>query len=238
MASIIDAFEESFHDHNAFIKFVIFAIPVYYCIDLFSKESMLFGPMSSIVFILLFGFLIKCTYNVRNGKNYVLPNFNIFAMLWSGIKGLIALGPIIAICSICAIYLSKYLGNFFPDPNSIIVWNFIIWGLFASFMMTGYLSYARNFKIADAYNFKTIANSCVDVFVGVLFMIPQVAIVDAIIVAPITYIIWLFFGIPHPIAIFFWCMCFIFNLSLVGHYLAQLDYEAISDTDKENDNFI
>ena len=69
-------------------------------------------------------------------------------------------------------------------------------------------------------------------------MIPQVAIVDAIIVAPITYIIWLFFGIPHPIAIFFWSMCFIFNLSLIGHYLAQLDYEAISDTDKENDNFI
>ncbi len=238
MASIKDAFEESFHDHHALSKCIIFAIPVYYCVDLYSKSDEFFWITSAIVFILLFGFLIKCTSNVRNGKNYVFPTLNIFSMFWAGVKGLVALGPIIAVCSWLAIVVCNFLSGYFPDPNSMKVWYFIVWGLFVSFMMTGYLCYARNFKISDAYNLKTLGNSCVDVFAGVLFMIPQVLIVDAIIVGPITYIIWLFFGIPHPIAVFFWSMCLILNLSIVGHYLAQIDYEAIPDNEKEKDRLI
>ena len=69
-------------------------------------------------------------------------------------------------------------------------------------------------------------------------MIPQILIVNAIIAGPITYIIWLFFGIPHPIAVFFWSMCLILNLSITGHYLAQIDYEAIATDEKEKDRII
>ena len=238
MASIIDAFQESFHDHHSLTKYFIFAIPVYYCVDLYSKNDNSFYAVSAIVFILLFGFMLKCTSNVRNGKNYVLPSLNIFSMFWEGIKGLVAIGPILALFSWLATIICEFLSNYFPDPNSIIVWKFIIWGLSASVMMTGYLCYARNFKISDAYNLKTICNSSVDVFGGVLFMIPQILIVDAVIIAPVTYLIWLFFGIPHPIAVFFWSMCLIFNLSLAGHYLAQVDYEAIAVNEKENDKII
>lgn len=39
-------------------------------------------------------------------------------------------------------------------------------------------------------------------------------------------------GLPHPVAIFFWSMVLIFNLAMIGHYLAQVDYEAIAS--KEN----
>ena len=173
MASIKDAFEESFHDHHALTKYFIFAIPVYYCVDLYSKNDSTFWAVSAAVFILLFGFMIKCTSNVRNGKNYVLPSLNIFSMFWAGIKGLVALGPIIAVCSWAAFYICSFLSGYFTDPNSMKVWYFIVWGLFASFMLTGYLCYARRFKISDAYNLKTISNSSVDVFAGVLFMIPQ-----------------------------------------------------------------
>ncbi len=238
MASIKDAFEESFHDHHALTKYFIFAIPVYYCVDLYSKNDNNFWAVSAAVFILLFGFMIKCTSNVRNGKNYVLPSFNIISMFWDGIKGLVALGPIIAICSWLGGTTGKFLSEYFPDPASMRVWYFIIWGLLVSIMMTGYLCYARNFKISDAYNIKTIWNSCVDVFAGVLFMIPQILLVNAIIAGPITYIIWLFFGIPHPIAVFFWSMCLILNLSITGHYLAQVDYEAIAGDEKEKDRII
>ncbi len=238
MASIKDAFEESFHDHHALTKYFIFAIPVYYCVDLYSKNDSTFWAVCAAVFILLFGFMIKCTSNVRNGKNYVLPSLNIFSMFWAGIKGLVALGPIIAVCSWAAFYICSFLSGYFTDPNSMKVWYFIVWGLFASFMLTGYLCYARRFKISDAYNLKTISNSSVDVFAGVLFMIPQILIVNAIIAGPITYIIWLFFGIPHPIAVFFWSMCLILNLSITGHYLAQIDYEAIATDEKEKDRII
>lgn len=235
MASIIDAFEESFHDNHALTKFIIFAIPVYYCVDLYSKNDDAFWFVSALVFILLFGFMLKCTSNVRNGKNYVMPSFNIFSMFWSGIKGLVAIGPILAILSWLAAAACNFLNKYFTEPDSMTIWRIIVWGLFISFMMTGYLCYAKNFKISDAYNLKTIADSCVDVFAGVLFMIPQVLIVNTIIAGPITYLIWLFFGIPHPIAVFFWSMCLIFNLALVGHYLAQIDYEAIAGDDKKNE---
>lgn len=36
MASIKDAFEESYQDNLAFLKFIIFAIPVYYCVHLYT----------------------------------------------------------------------------------------------------------------------------------------------------------------------------------------------------------
>ena len=53
MASIIDAFQESFNDHHALTKYFIFAIPVYYCVDLYSKNDSSFYGISAIVFILL-----------------------------------------------------------------------------------------------------------------------------------------------------------------------------------------
>lgn len=238
MASIKDAFQESLQDHNSLIKYIIFAIPVYYCVDLYSKNDILFWAVSAVVFVLLFGIMIKCTTNVRNGKNYVLPTFNIFSIFWSGLKGLIAIGPIIALCTWLAAIICNFLSSYFTEPGSMTVWYFIVWGLFVSFMMTGYLCYSRNLKISDVYNIKILVNASVDVFIGIIFMIPQVLIANAIIAGPITYIIWLFFGIPHPIAVFFLSMCLIFNLSMVGHYLAQIDYETISIHEKEKDNFI
>ena len=73
MASIKDAFEESYQDNLAFLKFIIFAIPVYYCVHLYTTavkgDLTGFWWMASITFLLLFGFLIKCTTNVRNGKD-------------------------------------------------------------------------------------------------------------------------------------------------------------------------
>ena len=119
MASIIDAFEESFHDNHALTKFIIFAIPVYYCVDLYSKNDDAFWFVSALVFILLFGFMLKCTSNVRNGKNYVMPSFNIFSMFWSGIKGLVAIGPILAILSWLAAAACNFLNKYFGSAGQL-----------------------------------------------------------------------------------------------------------------------
>lgn len=237
MASIKDAFEESMQDNHAFLKYIIFSIPVFYCVYLYSENNMNgFWAMASITFLLLFGVFIKCTSNVRNGKDAVLPSFNIFAILWAGLKGLIALGPSIAINSFLASFICGYLPNIFTEPNTLMVFKGIVWCLFGSFMLTGYLCYAKNFKIADAYNFKSISEFCIDILVAVLFMIPQVLIANAILIIPISYIIWVFFGLPHPIAVFYWCMVLVFNLAMCGHYLAQMDYESIGT--KENQDKI
>ena len=66
-------------------------------------------------------------------------------------------------------------------------------------------------------------------------MLPQLAIVNAIVLVPVTYVIWVFLGIPHPVAWFYWSVVLVFNLGMGGHYLAQVDYEAIetkSNVDK------
>ena len=70
MASIKDAMEEAFTDNLSFIKYVVFTVPLYYCVYLYtsSKGDLTgFWWMASVTFLLLFGFLIKCTTNVRNG---------------------------------------------------------------------------------------------------------------------------------------------------------------------------
>ena len=239
MPSIKDAFEESAHDNHSFFKYIIFAIPVYYCINLYnnlSTNSQSFWIFAILTFLLLFGFMIKCTSNVQKGGVRVLPSFNIFSMLWDGIKGTVALGPLIALCGWVAVFLCGLIENYIPESNVLIAMKFVICGLFASIALTGYMCYSKNFRIADAYNIKIISESSADIFVAVIFMIPQILLADAIIVAPVTYIIWLFWGIPSPIALFFWSMVAIFTIAMTGHYLAQLSYENI--TTKENANKI
>ncbi|MFR1672760.1 MAG: hypothetical protein ACLSWI_07460 [Candidatus Gastranaerophilaceae bacterium] len=230
MASIKDAMEEAFTDNLSFIKYVVFTVPLYYCVYLFtsSKGDLTgFWWMASVTFLLLFGFFIKCTANVRNGLDHVLPSFNIFNLFWAGIKGVVALGPSIAINSWLASLLSGLVDTHIPDPNFALGFKIVIWAIFVSIMLTGYMQYSKNFKIADAYNFKTISNSCIDILIRVLFMVPIVLIIDAIIVGAITYVFWVFLGIPNPICTYFWCMAFVFNLAMIGNYMAQIDYETI-----------
>lgn len=240
MASIKDAFEEAIQDHGALTKYFIFAIPVFYCTFLYTNADKnglsAFWAASGITFLLLFGFLIECTTNVRNGKDYVLPSYNIFSIFWAGIKGTVALGPSIAINSVLATLICNLISNYIPEPNTLVVFKFIIWAVFGSIILTGYLCYAKTFKIIDAYNFKAISESSMDILIAVLFMIPQVLIANTLLIAPVTYVIWVFFGIPHPIATFYWSMVLIFNLAMCGHYLAQVGYEAIAT--KENSDKI
>ena len=240
MASIKDAFEESIQDHNAILKYILFAIPVYYCTHLYMNSSKgdltAFWVFSFLTYILLFGFMAKCTANVQNGEDHVLPSFNVASIFWEGIKGTIALGPSIAVNCWLAMYVCGWIETYIPEPNTLMAFKFAIWGLFISIIFTGYLCYARNFKITDAYNFKVISESCADILIAMIFMVPQILAADALVVSPVTYIIWLFFGLPHPIAIFFWCAVGVFNLAMIGHYLAQIAYENI--TTKENNNKI
>lgn len=238
MASIKDAFEEAVQDDNALTKYILFAIPVYFCTVLYTNTEKnglsAFWAAGAVTFLLLFGFLIECTKNVRNGKDHILPSFNIFRIFWAGIKGAVALGPLIAVNCWLAVFVNNILVNYMTEPNTLLVFKCIVWGVFGSMMLTGYLCYAKTFKIADAYNLKTISESSMDIMIAIIFMIPQVAIANAILIAPVTYIVWVFFGIPHPIATFYWSMVLIFNLAMCGHYLAQVGYETIAVKENED----
>lgn len=234
MASIKDAFEESMQDKHAIWKYAIFAVPVYFCVQLYLDGAWGgFWTLAIPTYFLLFGFLAECTANVRNGKDSILPTFNIFKLFWSGIKGTVALGPSIAINCFLASYIASLLPNFLVEPKTCAIFQGIVWALFGAVILTGYLCYAKSFKIIDAYNLKVISESCVDILVAVLFMLPQVAIANALLLVPVSYLIWVFIGIPHPVAIYYWCAVGIFNLAMCGHYLAQVDYETIGTRENE-----
>lgn len=229
MASIKDALEESFQDNHAIIKFVVYTIPLFYCINTYINGNLKNSDMAIIyaTYILLFGFMLKCTQNVRNGKNRVLPSLNILSVIWTGIKGLVALGPLMLLSGFAAEYLIEICTKYITDDVLLKIFLWAIGGICASFVFTGCILYAKRFKIADAYNLKLIGKYCIDILIQVFFMDIKLIIIDIIILLPAAYFIWLFFDVAHPVAIFLWSMLTVVNLAMVGHYFAQIDYETI-----------
>lgn len=236
MASIVDAFRESYEDENSIIKFILYSIPLYFCVDMLMKGNTTgYNILMPLVSVLLFGFLLKCTYNVRTGQDKVLPSFNFLGVFWTGLKGIIALAPLLFISYGLTIGFCALLAKYIPDEGLYKILAWIIGLVCTSIPYTGYMIYAKRFKISDAYNFKLISDTCSDVLFALIFMIPKLLLVNLIVFVPATYVFWLFFGIPHPIATYYWCLATIFVIAVTGHYLAQVAYEAIPSNDDEKD---
>lgn len=237
MASIRDAFEESITDSNSILKLVFYAIPIF--LAFMPTQSAISENVKLLleipVSILLFGFMLICTSNVRLGKNSIMPSFNIFAVFWAGIKGVVALAPLAILTSLLYTFFVGLLSNAPLEPSIITVFTVIIGIIIFSFNYVGYLLYAHNFKILDAYNFKLILKYCTDVLIAMFFMGVFIAIVNIVITVPVAYVVWLFFGFPNPVIIFYICMVVVFNAAVLGHYLAQIDYEII-EVAEERDN--
>lgn len=230
MASVKDAFEDTLSDNLSVLKIILFAIPLYYSYYLFTTykdNTTLFWWVAGITFMLLFGFIIKCTTNVMQGKDYILPSFNIFSIFWAAFKGLLAIGPTIA--------LNTWLATLITSKVSLsvewvdIAFKCIIWGIFISIILTGFVLYTKRQKISDAYNFKIISDSSINILIAVLFMVPILAIFNLFTVGFISYVIWVFLGLESQILMFFWCVAIVFNLSVIGDYLAQVEYENVRD---------
>ncbi len=233
MASIKDAVEDAFQESSSIIKYVIYAIPLFLVIHYAGAEVWGYNFWAILTGLLLFGFMLTCTYNVRKGNNVVLPSFNVFAVLWRGLKGVLALAPIATIAYFASIFIAKLITQYIADESIAGVACNIVYCIFASLTFTSYLLYSHRFKILDAYNVKTLSKYCIDILLAFGFMLVLLALVDVIIVTPVTYVIWLFMGIPNPVAIFFWCVVAVLNLAIAGDYLAQISYEKIEVKENE-----
>lgn len=237
MASIKDALEESLQDTYSWPKYIIYSIPAFLILNTVISGKSANWLLGAIIFsvILYLGFILNCTYNVRMGNDKVLPSFNILGVLWDGLKCFVALAPIVIIGYIASSMIIKLLPNYLPAGIVLNIFNFAVIAIFISLILTGYLLYIKRFKILDAYNVKFIFQYSVDVMIAAFFMFFLIALVDVIIAAPITYVLWLFMGIPNPVAIFVWCMIGLLNVAMTGHYLAQIDYEIIPFNKDEED---
>jgi len=227
MASMKDAVEESFHDNNAIIKYFLFAIPFYITYYLYSTENRGFAFVLFAAFslMLLVGILVISTMNVRNNKTQILPGLNIFHIFKESIHCLLAIGPAIVInIGIAAFITSKFT---LPSAGFDLTLKCFIWAAFISVIFTTYLLYAKDKKIKDAYNLKSISDFGADIMAAVIFMIPQVLIVNAIFLGAIAYVVILFFGWPNPVLDFICCMFLAQNMAMIGNYLAQIAMENI-----------
>ncbi len=234
MASIKDAFEETLQDEHALAMYIIFAIPLFLCTKfLLEPDKAGYFLMTALLTAVLYiGFMLECTSNVRACKNVVLPSFNIFPILGNGIRGIIVLAPLLIIACTLEYFIAGFLSNIITNPTTLQVFIAITTGLCNSIVYTGYVLFARRFRAADVYDLKTISTYCVDILIAVIFMKIQMLLVNLIVLTPVLYLIWIFFGFPHPVATFYICIVIVFNLAIMGHYMAQIDYDTILETEE------
>lgn len=226
MASIIDAYRETFSDNFSFFKLATFAVPVYFCYSLFKSSKDDFSGfifLTVITIFFLFGFLIKTTSGVLNEANSVLPSMNPLKLAFSAIKGIVAIGPI----TLITLFLTNYVCSFI----NIIMWfdillKVILWLVAASVIVTSFLMFVKKEKIKDAYNIKLLFDKAGDLIIKLLVFIIQIVLVNLIAVGFFAYTLIVLFGLG-PILDAFLAYSLVFNVGVIGHYLAQLQYESL-----------
>ena len=123
-------------------------------------------------------------------------------------------------------------------PHVPLIFSIIVWALLFSIVLTSYLSYAKYLKIPQGFNYKVIAESCIDVLVSCIFYVPQVFIADAILIGPIAYLFF-YFGqtFTNPLFVLYCCAIFVINVSMLANFFAQIGYQYIKGSNEEyNDN--
>ena len=230
MASIKDALEESINERGALLKYIIYAIPLYFAFQAYTGPAK-FGSLAITLYavsgLILLGFMTRCANNVMNYRDNILPTYNFISLIWDSLKATHAIGPWCAL----NIYIANYLMTNFI-PKIAVPWiassaTYITYGICYSIVLTAFMLYAKSQKITDAYNLKIISDSCIDILIQVIWMSLQLALLNAIIIGTVTYLFWLFLGLQNPILIFIWAMTALLNAAITGNYLGQLNYEAL-----------
>lgn len=250
MASIIEAVEDIFQDGSALVKFAVYAAPIFLNYHLYMTKNPLYWPLNILISIIMLGFTTECVSNARNGKEKVMPGYNIFKLFWHGIKALIAMLPYIIAFGAAAFFAFEYvLKNIITVNAAGITWIIITvlftYGIATAAVMTAYFLYARRFRILDAYNLKTLSDAFGDVFVGLILFIIKMALLNVVIIGSVTYLFVLFTGMTNNydvlqnlylifadltknnLYLYFLSMMAVFQAAITGDYYAQLSYEAI-----------
>lgn len=234
MASMVDAFRDAFSEDFAYLKFVIFAIPVYFVVHFFMVgQTEMFQFCAPILGVLLFGLFTQAIYNVRTNRKEVLT-LNPIEGLLGLLKSLVVLIPNALVFGAIGFYLTKY--NFPIDnvPHFNEIYHFIVWLLCGSIILTSYLAFAKFQSLKQGFNYKVIFESCPDVLLHLLFLIPQVAIVNLLLVGPVAYL-YFYFKVPfdHWTFVAYCSAVGVINISILANYMAQASTEFVKGDDSE-----
>lgn len=226
MASIVDSFRETFGDNKSFIKIFVMSLPVAYSYYLYSTANGNYGsfsPVALLTIFFLFGFLAQVTGNVVNERDMVLPRINPFSLAKTAFKGLIAIGPLAFILSMLANSICSIINIVFWLD---IVLKTCIWLVVASIIITSFLLFVEKEKIFDAYKLKVVFAKAGDLIVTIIVFILQLLVINIPTSFFIGYTLLVLFG-NGPLFVMFVCYAVVFNVAVMGHYLAQVHYEVL-----------
>lgn len=234
MASMIDAWRDAFSENLSYLKFVIFAIPVYFVVHFYQIGNMaMFNTFAPLLVILIFGLFTQAIYNVKTNKREVLT-LNPIEFIIGLLKTLVVLIPNGVIYGLIGYYITKYNFPVAGIPHFNTIFHVIVWLICGSIVLTSYLAFAKFQSIKQGFNYKIIFESCADVLLHILFMIPQIIIVNLLLVGPVAYLFF-FFKVPlnHWSFAAYCCCAFVVNISILGNYFAQASTEFVKGDDSE-----
>lgn len=237
MASIVDSLSEAFLDSFAPLKLVGFAIPVYFAIAAFIDGNLpVLYMWYCVVFILFLALLTQGIYNVRRSKREIL-SLNPWLLLKDLVKTIVAVLPNAVVWLGAAFLLAKNVVIPINVDWAQKVFEWIVYIIVFAIIMTSYLCFSKTMKIAQAYNYKVIFDSCVDVLIALFFFVLQLAVVQVVLFGPVAYL-YFFFKVPftHWTFLFYSSIVAVVDLSITANYLAQIAYECIPGNNEEYDN--
>ena len=236
MASIKDALDECKNDTNAKLKYIIFAIPLFIAVYIYTKgdkTTLSFWTFLTIGVLECLGIMVKCTNNVMNYREKILPTLNPFSLFFNAIRVLIAISPIAVVTFYISNFLITKVFTMITVPQISQGATYLTYLVSVSIILTVFMLFAKKFSFKDAFDLKAISDSCIDVLIQTLWLGIQLAIVNGIFVGLITYLFWLFIGIENVIVYYVWCIATVYNVAVIGNYLGQLNYEALHQADKK-----
>lgn len=227
MASILDSFRDVFTDRWSFLKLVTLTTPVYYSYQVYtqSKNGFIgFFWIAGITLFFLYGFLIKVTHNVLNEDSMTtLPSLNPIKLAIISLKGIVAILP----SALISIWIANYVCSLiYIVPWFDITLKSCIWLVVISIIATSYLMFAINEKILEAYNFKLLSKASGDMVLTLVFFVIQLVIINLPTSVFVGYTLLILFG-EGPIFNFFVAFAVVFNLAMLGQYMAQVHYEIL-----------
>ena len=238
MASVIDSVHEALQEDNAYVKIVGYAIPVYLVVNWFLVGKMhMVAVYGFLLTLLLIGLLGAGINNVRRNRREILT-LNPITLVVAIFKSVIVLAPQLLIYGFLGHILTTKIVIPVDVQNFSLIYSIIIWAVLGSIVLTSYMSFAKYLKISQGYNYKVVAESCVDVFVSfVIVFLPQWVLANLVLVGPVAYLYHFLFRLPftHWGFVAYCSMIFIVNVSILANYLAQSAYEHIKGNNEEYD---
>lgn len=242
MASVVEAFNEALSEDLSLVKIVLYSIPVY-----FTAKNYIAGNMVVVDFwgfiasVLILGLLTQGINSVRLNKSEILT-LNPIKLFKCIILACVVLIPQILIFGYIGYLITSHVNIPIDLPHVPLIFNIIVWSIIFSIVFTAYLSFAKYLSIIQGFNLKLIFESCVDVFISLLFFIPQLLIANLVLVGPVAYLFLFFGAAPSPSApspltnwafVAYSSMAFIVNISILANYFSQVAYENIKGNDSD-----